>query len=405
MNLSTRQRGDIPLSELIDLVTTGTARLSSQPDKFRVRFDRHRLDERGVTFGQVVLKFLSKWNDVNGPVNVDPQSATIEVNRSPRVASDFSAMTLSTRQFGDVPLSELTDAVTVGGRRSTLADGLRIRFDRQRLQEAGFSFGEVVTRFLSRWNESYGPVHVDLETLTIEASPPSRAASEFAGMSLSNHQGSVDLSALTESVTPATAQRPVGGARPAWVDEVPRRRGNTWPQVVVAGDYATPDECDVETDRLLLEKTWQYFQRIVGPAPERAWPYMDGQNQEDVARAMLAEYDIGLDFIRRQIVPQEGEFLEKVQSPSLGPMYRLYTLMEFTPQVEARFKAKWAARWQYGRIAAVGTISGLTLAGIGLLYGLLKVDTWTKGYYTKRLFLGVPAAILGLAYLVLLATK
>ena len=28
-------------------------------------------------------------------------------------------------------------------------------------------------------------------------------------------------------------------------------------------------------------------------------------------------------------------------------------------------------------------------------YGLLKVDTWTKGYYTKRLFLGVPAAIIG----------
>jgi hypothetical protein len=220
-------------------------------------------------------------------------------------------------------------------------------------------------------------------------------------MSLSNDQGSVDLSALTESVIPATAQRPIGGARPAWIDDAPRRRGNIWPQVVVAGDYATPDECDFETDRLLLEKTWQHFQRVVGPAPNRAWPY--SENQQDTARAMLAEYDIGLDFIRREIVPQDGEYLEKVQSPSLGPMYRLHTLMEFSPQVEAKFKAKWAARWQYGRVAALGAISGLTLAAIGLLLGLLKVDTWTKGYYTKRLFVGVPLAIAALVVLLMIA--
>jgi hypothetical protein len=30
-----------------------------------------------------------------------------------------------------------------------------------------------------------------------------------------------------------------------------------------------------------------------------------------------------------------------------------------------------------------------------LVWGLLKIDTATKGYYTKRLFLGVPAAIIG----------
>jgi hypothetical protein len=44
----------------------------------------------------------------------------------------------------------------------------------------------------------------------------------------------------------------------------------------------------------------------------------------------------------------------------------------------------------------VGAGAGSILGLLGLIYGLLKVDTWTRGYYTKRLFLGVPAAIIGL---------
>ena len=37
--------------------------------------------------------------------------------------------------------------------------------------------------------------------------------------------------------------------------------------------------------------------------------------------------------------------------------------------------------------------------------GLLKIDTWTKGYYTKRLFLGVPAVIIGGVLLLALVIK
>ena len=49
----------------------------------------------------------------------------------------------------------------------------------------------------------------------------------------------------------------------------------------------------------------------------------------------------------------------------------------------------------------VGVGAGSILGFIGLVFGLLKIDTWTKGYYTKRLFIGVPAAII--AGLLLLA--
>ncbi len=42
-------------------------------------------------------------------------------------------------------------------------------------------------------------------------------------------------------------------------------------------------------------------------------------------------------------------------------------------------------------VTATASFVLAVLAGILLL---LKIDTWTRGYYTKRLFLGVPAAII-----------
>jgi hypothetical protein len=52
---------------------------------------------------------------------------------------------------------------------------------------------------------------------------------------------------------------------------------------------------------------------------------------------------------------------------------------------------------------------GMSSAGIlGLLFtvwGLLKVDTATKGYYSKWLFVGVPAAIIGTTLLSVLVAR
>ena len=56
------------------------------------------------------------------------------------------------------------------------------------------------------------------------------------------------------------------------------------------------------------------------------------------------------------------------------------------------------------RFAVVGAGAGSVLGLVGLALGLLKVDTWTKGYYSKRLFLGVPAAIIGGLALLFAAT-
>jgi hypothetical protein len=95
------------------------------------------------------------------------------------------------------------------------------------------------------------------------------------------------------------------------------------------------------------------------------------------------------------MVADDREWLETVDR-SFGPMKKLYTQLEFTPSVDCELKERWRTYAREERLMAVGGIGGLMVGGVGLAYGLLKVDTWTKGYYTKRLFLGVPAAIISL---------
>jgi hypothetical protein len=103
---------------------------------------------------------------------------------------------------------------------------------------------------------------------------------------------------------------------------------------------------------------------------------------------------VDLDFIRREIVPANREYYETVER-SFGPMKKLYTQVEFTPSIDKELRRRWDEVRRQDRFAAVGAGAGSVLGLIGLAFGLLRVDTWTKGYYTKRLFLGVPAAIMG----------
>ncbi len=101
---------------------------------------------------------------------------------------------------------------------------------------------------------------------------------------------------------------------------------------------------------------------------------------------------IGIDFIRREIARKE--YVETVER-SVGPMKQLYVQVEFSPSIDQELRQRWDELRRQNRFAIVGAGAGSVLGLLGLVFGLLKVDTWTKGYYTKRLFFGVPAAIIG----------
>jgi hypothetical protein len=206
--------------------------------------------------------------------------------------------------------------------------------------------------------------------------------------------------------------------RKAWVDTPPKRIGNTWREVVVSGEYATKEECDRAADIRLLYSTYNHLAQLTGQTarPSNGWHpdlkfdgavvMADGevliaeeQAYDDRLRE-LSRYGIGIDFVRREIA--KDEYLETVDR-SFGPMMNLYTLVEFTPSVDTELMRRWNEYRRDERLFTVGAGAGSVLGFLGLALGLLKVDTWTKGYYSKRLFLGVPAAIIGVLALLGLA--
>jgi hypothetical protein len=107
--------------------------------------------------------------------------------------------------------------------------------------------------------------------------------------------------------------------------------------------------------------------------------------------ATLDRMGIDLVYIRREIA--KDEYLETVER-SVGPMKNLYTRLEFTPDVDRDLRSRWTEYKREARVTEVGLLSCTVLGMIGLVLGLLKADTATKGYYSKRLFLGVPAMII-----------
>jgi hypothetical protein len=158
-----------------------------------------------------------------------------------------------------------------------------------------------------------------------------------------------------------------------------------------------------------MRATYAHIESLFGLEPYQGPPggdmattvIEDGRvvvRRDDYRVALLRRIGITTDYIRREIATDQYE--ETVEL-SFGPMKRLYTLVEFSPSVDADLWRKWDEYRRQERFAVVGVGTGSVLGLLGLIYGLLKVDTWTKGYYTKRLFLGVPAAIIGLLALLM----
>jgi outer membrane biosynthesis protein TonB len=209
-------------------------------------------------------------------------------------------------------------------------------------------------------------------------------------------------------------------SRPAWVDEAPKRTRNIRREVIATGPYATIDECYQAVDVYLLLKAYERIQQLAGrPYSEGPLPSLTFRNgailadgklmsygrgntywdEPDPRLRQLSDMGIGADYLRREIVAMDPrssearEFIETVKS-TVGPMKTLYLQIEFTPEIDRDLLRHWDTHERRERFEIVGVGAGSMLGFISLVFGLLKIDTWTKGYYTKRLFIGVPAAII-----------
>jgi hypothetical protein len=187
-------------------------------------------------------------------------------------------------------------------------------------------------------------------------------------------------------------------SRPLWVQEAPKRVGNVRRDVIVTDEYASIEECEWAADRLLQLETYEHLRRLVGKPldADRAHALRNealrikGHRPEFLG--VLEKAGITIDYIHHEI--GRDDHLEEVER-SFGKMLKLYTQIEFTPAVDNDLRHRWQISQRQERFTFVGLGAASVMCLLGLAWGLLKVDTWTKGYYTKRLFIGVPLAVIG----------
>jgi hypothetical protein len=190
------------------------------------------------------------------------------------------------------------------------------------------------------------------------------------------------------SATGADAYPAASGERPNWVVHPPKRVGNTYRRVVASGPYRTVDECH----QALQEKLRQAVcQRLAAAAT-------DDPAYLDFIPASCEDLGIGIDYIYREIC--RDEYVESLEA-SFGPMVQVHLLLEFDPPIEKHLGDVWKQYQVRQRLGIVAFLAAAGLLLLGLVYGLLKLDTWTRGYYSKRLLLGVPAVIISLVMLLL----
>lgn len=176
---------------------------------------------------------------------------------------------------------------------------------------------------------------------------------------------------------------PQAAPPPEWVEKAPSRVGDVYRVVVSSEPFSSVDECYAQLERRFPVEVERRLAKLV---PENQRKLLEDHAPE--------EFGISLDYIMRDICKQE---YTQTKDFSVGDMKQVFVLMEFSPEVESHLLASWQSFLRQDRLVVIAKIAALVLASLAGVYGLLYVDTMTRGYYTNRLLVGASAAIIAIA--------
>ncbi|HEX5444735.1 MAG TPA: hypothetical protein VFW87_12930 [Pirellulales bacterium] len=191
--------------------------------------------------------------------------------------------------------------------------------------------------------------------------------------------GTAQAAGNAEAADTAEAADGDHGRLPAWVYSGAGLVGDVYQMPITVGPYATREECDTEQAKALDDALHRYVCLFLG---------------EDGAETLQVP---GL-YVRRHIVRTQ---IEEHRETSVGPMIYRHTLLAFGPaeqqHIEEIYKQSLVARrLKFAGIGAAG-VFGL----LATVFGYLKLDTLSRGYYTGHLQAAAALAITGLAAVLL----
>jgi hypothetical protein len=165
--------------------------------------------------------------------------------------------------------------------------------------------------------------------------------------------------------------------RPYWVDGEPVREGRLHRTAVASGPHLRMLECRRALDRALRDATDEYIDWHLRRPNASTW----------------VRYDV--QYIKTNLLRPDNVYHELLQ-PSVGPMHQLHALLEFDEGFRQELDGRWEDFRATSRLLQIGLGSGLILAFVATLFAFFRVDTATRGYYTRRLQFAAAAAILAM---------
>jgi hypothetical protein len=221
------------------------------------------------------------------------------------------------------------------------------------------------------------------KTTPIKSDNADAAESKTIGLSNAAKQA-----AVAKAMEEVNSPKP----RPDWLVNPPKFSGEVRRYVVSVGPYVTRAECEQALAQQMREIVQTRLRDAVASYSglrEGEWsynPHIDavGMSDAQIFREFVAD-----------------EYFEKYDA-SVGEMLKAHALLQFGAKQDQLLVDYWKRWMRRGRVESVVILSSFAVMGLAFVFGLLKIDTWTRGYYTKRLFFGVPAAIIGLFFLAML---
>ena len=177
---------------------------------------------------------------------------------------------------------------------------------------------------------------------------------------------------------------------PNWVREPRKSVENVYRRVVESGWKADRQTCERQIQGELDNAVFAYLHEL---AIE--------ENRGPIYVPPIDRLGISPRFIRENLVA--NQYFETRDFEHAQGMQNLHVQLEFDQRDTGELLNRWRNYARRERIQVVSVMMGGVLASLAGVLGLIKLDTYTKGYYTKRLFIGVPAAIIGVLVLLNLA--
>jgi len=235
----------------------------------------------------------------------------------------------------------------------------------------------------------HGKVAQTAATAARNAVASDTATSGDAGDSPASDQSNTaeELGSRGEDV-PGRAVQP-----PDWVVNPPGRSGAVFRRVMTSDPFSTDEECYRQVEDKMLVTTCRYVSDRVGNTWSRELRRQEYVPEllPDQARRYLERLGVDAGYLWKHVCP-EPEYREWVSSsvdalgdPLMGPMRRIHVLMEIDEAVQRDLVGRWRESVLVRRLGIAGGTAAAVLALVGVVFVYLKIDTATRGFYSRRL--------------------